>query len=76
MFTTLCVNATDVDRAKTTHVHKYKPSTLPELGCKHDIAINMEKMAAGQTSEKKARYIEETHEMTLCLQKCKLSKME
>jgi len=43
MFTTLCVNTTDVHRAKTTHTHKDKPSILPKQTRKHDMAINMPK---------------------------------
>jgi len=43
VLTNLCVSVTDVDRAKTTHTHKEKPSKLPERIGKHDIVINMPK---------------------------------
>jgi len=40
---TFCAIADDVDRAKTTHAHKEKPSKMLEQTRKHDIAINMPK---------------------------------
>lgn len=67
MFTNLCVSVTSLHIDKITQTHKDKPSTLQELGHKHDIKINMPKTIVGQTSKKEVRHIEETLEMTLCL---------
>jgi len=37
------VSANFVQRAKTTHAHKYKPSKFPKQTGKHEIEINMPK---------------------------------
>lgn len=73
---TLCVSATDVDKVKTTHAHKDKPSKFREQIRKRDIAINMSKTTVGQTSEKEVRHVEEPHEMNFCLTTCMLLKIE
>ena len=61
VLTKSCVRAINVYIASTTQT---KPSTSIERGRKHDITINMLKMKVGQTSEKEARHVEETHKMT------------
>jgi len=69
MHTTSCVSAIYVYIVNTTQA---QPSSSPEGGHKHDIEINMPKMTVRQTSEKEARHVEETHEMTfhVCVHAC------
>jgi len=55
MHATLCVGATNVDKAKKTNAHKEIPSRLTKQTRKHDIAINMPKTIVGQTSKKEVR---------------------
>ena len=69
IFITSCVSVIDVCIANKTQT---QPSTSPEWGRKHDIVINMPKTTVGQTSEKEARHVEETHKMTfrVCAHAC------
>lgn len=45
-----------------THAHKDKPLKSPKQGHTNDIEINIVKMTIGQTSEKEATHVVETHE--------------
>lgn len=69
MLTTSCVSLIDVYITNTSHS---QPSTSSKWGLNDEITINMPKTTFGQTSEKEARHVEETHTITfrVCTHAC------